>query len=495
VATHAIEQQNGLPGERYLEKIIQVPFELPPIDQTALHAALFKRLDEVLGKMPADLFDQSYWINIFHDGIDALIKVPRDVVRFTNTLSVTYPTVRGEVNPVDFIALEALRVFLPGLYAVIRTSPEMFTGPSRNDETIKSFHEKWASDLPEELRSSTQEMMERIFPKIDGTSYGTDWLQQCRRKLQVCHPDLFPLYFRLTVPPGAVRRSDIQALLSLAQTPATLGETLIAATREKRSDGLSKARALLERIMDHVESDIPAENVPVFINVLLDIGDDLVLASDAQGVFNFGNESRVTRVVYHLLKRIEKSERLPLLKAAITKGRGMGVQCYLLVELLGYRGKETEGGTEALVDGIALDELKTAWLDRLRAQSGDQLLAHKQLARLLAGWSEWAEPAEARAWCESATSSDNGLLAFLSTFCSHTKLQTMGDRAVRLQPRLNQQLLEKYIDTSACALRLVSLQQAEKVPALAQEAVSQFLIEFEMIKAGKNPDGINSFND
>lgn len=496
VATHAIEQQNGLPGERYLEKIIQVPFELPPIDQTALHAALFKRLDEVLGETPTGLFDQSYWTNVFYEGVDALIKVPRDVVRFTNTLAVTYPTVRGEVNPVDFIALEALRVFLPGLYAAIRTSPEMFTGLSRNDETIKSFHEKWASDLPEELRSSTKGMMGRIFPKIDGTSYGADWLAQWRRKLQVCHPDLFPVYFRLTVPPGAVRRSDIQALLSLAQTPAALGEALIAATREKRSDGLSKARALLERIMDHVESDIPAEHVPVFINVLLDIGDDLVLATDAQGFFDFGNESRVTRVVYHLLKRIEKSQRMPLLKAAISKGRGVGVQNYLLVKLLDYWGKEIEGGTAALIDGNGLDELKVAWLDRLRAQSGEsQLLSHKQLARLLAGWSEWAEPAEVRVWCEGATSSDEGLMTFLSTFCWHTKSQTMGDRAVRLQPRLNPQKLEKYIDTSACVLRLVSLQRAGRVPALAQEAVSQFLIEFEMIKAGKNPDEVNAFDD
>jgi len=496
VATQAIGQQNGLPGERYLEKIIQVPFELPPIDQTALHAALFKRLDEVLGETPDGLFDHSHWTNVFHDGIDALIKVPRDVVRFTNTLAVTYPSVRGEVNPVDFIALEALRVFLPGLYAAIRTSPEMFTSSSDNDETIKSFHKKWVGDLPEELRSTTQGMLERLFPRIGGVSYGSDWLAQWRRNLRVCHPDLFMIYFRLMVPPGTVCRSDIQALLSLAQTPAALGEALIAATREKRSDGLSKARALLERIMDHVESDIPAEHVPVFINVLLDIGAGPVLASDAQGFFDFGNESRVTRVVYHLLKRIEKAQRLPLLKTAISKGRGIGVQWYLLVKLLDYWRKETEGGTEALVDGIALDELKAAWLDRLRAQSGEnQLLAHKQLRRLLAGWSEWADPAEVRAWCEGATSSDEGLMTFISTFCSHTKLQTMGDRAVRLQPRLNPQWLEKYIDTSACALRLASLQRAGQVPPFAQEAISQFLIEYEMIKSGKNPDSINTFDD
>lgn len=496
VATHAIEQQNGLPGEQYLEKIIQVPFELPPIDQTALHAALFKRLDEVLGETPDGLFDQSYWTNIFHDGIDGLIKVPRDVVRFTNTLAVTYPCIRGEVNPVDFIALEAVRVFLPGLYALIRTNPEMFAGHSRNHETPKAFHDKWVSELPEELRVSIQAMMERIFPKIGGASYGADWLAQWRRSLRACHPDIFPLYFRLTVPLGAIRRSDIRALLCLADTPAALGQFLIAATREKRPDGLSKARALLERIMDHVESDIPAEHVPVFINVLLDIGDDLVLASDEQGFFDFGNESRVTRLVYHLLKRIEKSQRLPLLKAAISEGRGIGVQRYLLVKLLDYFGKGEGGGAEVLIDGNALEELKAAWLNQLRARSrAGHLLAHTQLAPLLAAWSVWAEPAEVRTWCEEATSSDEGLLILFSKFCSHTRLQTMGDSAVRLQPRLNPKWLEKYIDTSASAQRLASLQGAGKVSQFAQEAVSQFLIEYEMIKAGKDPDGVNAFDD
>ena len=124
VAAQAIEQQGGLPGERYLEKIIQVPFELPPVDRVALRRALFERLDQVLGDTPEGLFDPSYWTNVFFDGIDPMIQVPRDVVRFTNTLSVTYPAVRGEVNPVDFIALEAIRVFLPDLYDVIRANPD-----------------------------------------------------------------------------------------------------------------------------------------------------------------------------------------------------------------------------------------------------------------------------------------------------------------------------------------------------------------------------------
>lgn len=502
VAAQAIEQQSGMPGERYLEKIIQVPFELPPVDRVALRAALFKRLDEVLGDTSDGLFDQSYWTNTFHDGIDPLIQVPRDVVRFTNTLSVTYPAVRGEVNPVDFIALEALRVFLPNLYDVIRTNQDKFSGHSRDDrydgdqKARAAFHEQWAQALPEQLRSSTRDLLERIFPKIGQMGYGADWLTQWRRSLRACHPDVFPTYFRMTVPPGAIRRSEMLALLSLAETPAALGDALVQATSVKRPDGLSKTRALLERLMDHVEEDIPDEHIPVFIGVFFDIGDSLVLDSDQRGTFDFGNESRVTRVVYHLLKRVDRTQRRTLLKSAIDQGRALGVQRYLIAALFDEIKKEAESGEEALVDAAALDDLKACWLDSLKTKiSQSELLAHSKLARLLVAWCLWGDPAEAKTWCEAAISSNDGLLTFLTKFCSHTRSQTMGDWAVRLQPRLNPAWLERYIDTSTCAQRVIDLREAGAVPDTAREAVDQFLKEFEILKAGKNPDGVGAFDD
>lgn len=502
VAAQAIEQQSGMPGERYLEKIIQVPFELPPVDRVALRAALFKRLDEVLVDTSDGLFDQSYWTNAFHDGIDPLIQVPRDVVRFTNTLSVTYPAVSGEVNPVDFIALEALRVFLPGLYDVIRTNQDKFSGHSRDNrydgdqKSTTAFHEQWAQALPEQLRSSTRALLERIFPKIGQMGYGADWLTQWRRSLRACHPDVFPTYFRMTVPPGAVRRSEMLALLSLADSPAALGDALVQATSEKRPDGLSKARALLERLMDHVEKDIPDEHIPVFIGVLFDIGDFLVLDSDERGVFDFGNESRAKRVVYHLLKRVERTQRHTLLKTAIEQGRALGVQRYLIAALSDEVKKEAESGEEALVDAATLDDLKACWLAGLTTKlSQHELLGHPRLGRLLAAWCLWGDAAEAKTWCEAATSSNDQLLAFLTKFCSQTRSQTVGDWAVRLQPRLNPAWLERYIDTTACAQRLIDLRQAGVVPDMAREAVDQFLKEFEMLKAGKNPDGVGAFDD
>lgn len=500
VAAKAIEEQSGLPGQRYLEKIIQVPFELPPVDRVALQAALFKRLDEVMAGTPDGLFDSAHWSNVFHDGIDTLIKVPRDIVRFINTLSVTYPSVIGDVNPVDFIAIEALRVFLPSVYDVVRTNQEHFAGVrstlwnGNDDKERQAFHNAWLQDVPEELQKSTMELMQRLFAKLNKTTYTSDWLLQWRRELRVCHPDCFPTYFRFAVPPGTVRRSEMLALLALADTPSALGDALIMATHEKRPDGLSKARALLERLMDYVEGDIPIQHIPGFINVLFDVGDQLVLPSDEQGTFDFGNESRVTRIVYHLLKRVEREQRLPMMTTAIAQGRGIGVQRYLVNALSEEISKQ--GGGDALMEAATVEQLKITWLEQLRAQStGNQLLENTQLARLLGAWNAWGDPAEARARCERVTASDEGLLAFLPNFCSHTTSQTIGDRAVRVRPRLNPAWLEQYIDTASCADRLTVLQQAGQIPESAKEAAAQFLKEFEMIKAGKKLDGFGAFDD
>ena len=502
VAAQAIEQQSGLPGDRYLEKIIQVPFELPPVDRVALRAALFNRLDEVLGETPEGSFDQSYWTNVYHDGIDPLIQVPRDVVRLTNTLAVTYPSVRGEVNPVDFIALETLRVFLPDLYDVIRTNSDRFAGHSRDDQyegdrnAAQAFHEQWVNEIPEALRVSTQALLERIFPKIRQMGYGPDWLAEWRKNLRACHPEVFPIYFRLTVPPGTVRRSEMMALLGLAGAPADFGDALVRAKEEKRPDGLSKARALLERLMDHVEKDIPDAQIPSVIQALLDVGDALIDPADERGMFDLGNVSRASRPVYHLLKRVGADQRAGVLEPVIRSGDAVAVQLWLLQALDEEVTKAKDSGEATLLVADEVERLKSIWLDRVRTQSGEaSFLKHPELPRLLAAWRRWANDAEVRTWCDRATASDEGLLSFLPGFLQHTRSQTMGDWSVRLQPRLNPAWLESYLDTAACADRLRDLQRNDEASAGAQEAVSQYLREFDMLQKGMNPDGDGAFND
>ena len=506
-AVQAIEHQSGLPGERYLEKIIQATFELPLIDRVELRAALFKRLDEVLGDVADGLFDQSYWENVYHDGIDPLMQTPRDVVRFTNTLSVTYPPVRGEVNPVDFIALESLRVFLPVLYDTVRTNPERFLGLSRGylndliDEKQNSaqvFLEQCMKEVPETLRASTQAMLERIFPEVvDLSSYRDEWLAESRRNLRACHPDVFPIHFRFSVPPGAVSYSDMMALLGLAGAPEDFGNALIRAKEVKHPCGLSKAQALLERLMDHVEKDIPDANIPSVIQALLNIGDALIDPADERGMFDVVNVARASRPAYHLLKRVAFDQRTGMLESALQSGNAVAVQFRLLKRLDEEETTKPKGsGENTLMAADNIERLKAVWLDRVRELSREaSFLDHPELPRLLAAWRHWASEAEVRAWCDRAFASDEGLLKLLQRSLRYESFQTLGDRAVRRQPRLNPSRLEVYIDTATCAERLQAIQCGNEVPAGAQEAVSQYLTEFEMLQSGKNPDDISAFDD
>ena len=502
VAAKAIKRQSGLPGKPYLEKIIQVPFEIPPVDRVALRAALFERLNQVLAGTPDDLINQSYWTNVFFDGIDPLIKVPRDIVRLTNTLSVTYPAVCGEVNPVEFIALEAIRIFLPDLYEIIRTNPERFSGNNRDNEFEiernegQAFQQQWVDKIPEQLRASTQVLLERIFPKVGQMGYGSEWLAEWRKNLRACHPDVFPIYFRLSVPTGAISRSEIMAWLNLAEKSDKFGDFLVRAKEKKRPDGLSKVRALLDRLMDHVEKDIPDAQIPSLIQALFNIGDKLIEPADERGMLDSGIVSYAARPVYYLLKRVEADQRAGILESAIQSGNAVAVQSRLLKELDEEVTNEKSSGKATLLVAKDVERLKSNWLDRIRMLSDEaNFLKHPELPKLLMAWRQSSSEAEVRTWCDQILSSDEDLLSFLPKFLQYTQSQTLGDRAVRRQPRLDPTWLESYLDTAACTDRLRDLQRNDDVPAYAQEAVSQYLKEYDMAQDGKNPNDDVAFAD
>jgi len=502
VAVDAINQQTGLPGEQFLEKIIQVPFEMPPIDRTSLRAALFKRLNEVLSNTPEGLFNQEYWTNVFFDGIDPLIEVPRDIVRFINTLSVTYPAVIGEVNPVDFIAIEALRVFLPKVYDTIRGNPDRFTGHKPNDHygasdrnTANAFHEAWIKEVPENLQASTKALIQRIFPKTDDMGYGGEWIPIWRKSQRVCVPELFASYFRLSIPEGAVRRSEILDILDSVKTPDLFGQKLREASIVKRVDGLSKLRAILERLMDYVETEIPEDSIPKLINELLSIGDELILPSDNTGGFDLGNENRIGRVIYHLLKRVDSLKRVEYLTNGFSLGKGIVIQCYLLSVFSDEVSKYAETSNEPLVDSAGVDQLKNIWLDKVRNAQADYLLSNRQLPRILRVWRRFGAEGEVKACCTKLISSDENLIEFLSSFYTHSTGQLVGDWAVHIQPRLNPRWLDEYIDIDDVAERLEGINPSEQPFESAKEVIAQYLIEFAMLKNGKNPDGIGAFDD
>lgn len=507
VATTAISEQTGLPGDRYLEKIIQVPFELPKVDHSTLLQALFVRLDAVMAPTPEGRFDSHYWTNVFYSGLHRLFSVPRDIVRLTNALSVTYPAVVGEVNPVDFIAIECLRVFLPAVYDAIRTSPEQFCGykaiGDHDDKAqAKAFHEVWIEKVPGDLRESAQELVQRLFPRLESVwsnmHYSGESLQRWRTELRVCVPDVFPAYFRLSLPAGAVTRADVDALLSAAKDPAAFAAVLRSALAQKSARGTSKARGLLERLMDHVSTELDASHAGPVISALLDMGDELLVRTErVPGEFDFGNESRVRRVAYHLLKKLDQPDRHKVLKSAIESGSALRCGQYLIAVLAEEVEKVAKGGAgDALISAEDTIELKAAWMQRIAdLASQPAFIEHPSLAFLLSGWRHWGGDAEAKAWWGQASSTEDGLIKLIAAFQSEATSHGSGDRARRIHLRVNPQGVEPYGDVHAMAKRLKPLLDTGRVEEPYVPAIGRFIVECERMKAGKSPDDFGFDDD
>ena len=117
VVVHALSKVQHGDGKEYLEKIIQVPFEIPAPSIANIHEALFSKLDSILGEIPEERWAKATWAELFQFGLQNYIKSIRDVIRYTNVVLLKYELLKDETDPVDLLGLTSLQVFEPALYS------------------------------------------------------------------------------------------------------------------------------------------------------------------------------------------------------------------------------------------------------------------------------------------------------------------------------------------------------------------------------------------
>ena len=231
IVENSLVDISPITGRGFLEKIVQVGFDIPKIERTRLEKVLFSGLDELLvGKSIEQRFDQHRWGNIFIPGLGPYFETLRDVHRFLATLSFHVSLFRNtgsfEVNPIDLIALEVLRVFEPEVYHRIYEIKPTFMNKhfselnekDANDMTRREI-ESIVEQASEKNRSQVKEILKELFPTVGwvfgGYPYGDAFDEQWFRELRVCHPNVFDRYFHFTIPEGDLSQADLDSILSL----------------------------------------------------------------------------------------------------------------------------------------------------------------------------------------------------------------------------------------------------------------------------------------
>ena len=211
-------------GQMFLEKVVHVTMTVPEIEHPRLEAVLFAGIEKSLSlRSPNSRFDHHRWNNLYLAGLQSYFSNLRDVIRFLNGLSIQATLHRmdtmPEVDAVDLIAVEVMRLFDPGVLARVHTEKAAVTSPGRTASTAPALQ---AVDIiiqqaPPHRQDAVREILKYLFPAIahqpGGHAYAADTAETWRGQLRICDPGTFDRYFLLRIPEGDVSQEDIAFLL------------------------------------------------------------------------------------------------------------------------------------------------------------------------------------------------------------------------------------------------------------------------------------------
>lgn len=427
VVINALENvQKGF-GLEYLEKVVQIPFEVPLISKDEVEYLLNSELNKLIKDVPENKWDQGYWLDIYSSGFMDFFQNIRDVTRYLNTLRFSFEFVKDEVNVVDYLAITAIQVFLPDVYYRIRDNKDFFTGvysyygePDESKEKAKKYCDEIISkgkDLPPEV---LKDLLKKLFPKLESiygnNNFDHEELRNWRRNCRICSPDKFDIFFRLSLPQGELPQGEIETILSLGNNSESFAEALLNLEDERLS-------RFLELLEDYARSDIyiPKENIEPVITALMNIGDLLLPQED---LISLGKYAKLHRIFYKLIHRFEShDERFNIFKRAIEKStRSLATIVYELTELEiqhpQYGFQETSvPKEEQTVNLEQLVELKKITSNKIQSWAKDgRLSMHRHLAYILLKWKEWGQQEEINNFVNDMIKNDEGLIDFITSF-------------------------------------------------------------------------------
>ncbi len=448
--------EHGIPGRDYLEKILQVGVDLPAVPDSVLHRQVFKAIDGAIdGVEPEAPFSETEWPDVYMEVIRPLLRNMRDVRRYAAGVHGTVVDLGGQIELVDVLALEAIRVFLPDVFNLtpravdgLTTTPGISYGGRGDPPHLKEQVEGLIGAAGPH-GDVVKAMIERLFPAaqrhVGGSHFRADWKSRWLRERRVAHEDVLRLYLERVVGEGLQSFVDAESAWALMVDRQGLDDFLRSLDRDRLQDVI----ASLETYEDQFSEAHAIPSITVLLNLLPD------LPERQRGMFDLDTRMVVTRVVYRLLKALPDeavvesvvSQVLPELSTLSAKLE--------LISDVGHR----EGRGHKLVAEAVATQLEQIWRAEVRAASVDQLIAEPELLKTLYLTHREAEPGEDLLSIEAYP---RLTAAILTSAQSETRSQAMGSRAVRRSPRLAWDVLvEIYGDEVTLKTRLDELRQSD----------------------------------
>ena len=310
-------------GAEFLEKIIQLPLNLPKARKQDLRSFLIKLFENALEEIQVELTSKEK-NEVKHRLDEAFIPAldnPRLAVRLANAINFSIPLLRGEINLVDLITIEAIRIFFPELYLFIKTNPHYFISSysyvhnnfSRKEKSkdeaknkITQAVEAYGVDMKDPLLSMLQDLFPTLQTVFANTYYTDQYYMEWYREMRICSSYYFERYFSYAIQKGKI--SDIVFKNILIDIGEISVDELI--KRLSLHFQTIEVDEFIFKLYQYQHSFTPVES-KVLAAALANFGE---VFEKAKKDFFYGTIGMAASIIFSLLQKVPTNNRL---KAAL----------------------------------------------------------------------------------------------------------------------------------------------------------------------------------
>jgi predicted KAP-like P-loop ATPase len=441
-------------GEEYLEKIVQVSFDIPPVSEASLTSFITTAIDDLLKTYQPAHFDSTRFGNLFHAGLRQRFRSLRDVRRFINGLEFGFGLIGREVNAVDFIGIEAIRIFYPGTFNVIRTNKEVFAGHVDTfiEEAGAKEYTAQVNKLlnpKDELTEELKDILLELFPKLTyaycrirhGHASETEW----EKTYRIGTERYFDAYFALVLPELEVSVQEVTSFLMASASQVKLEEILNQWWKTgKLENAIESVRYRL--------AEVPGENLRNVLAALLTVGE---VASDkgsllAEQVPEYWN---VRWAIFDVLRAIQPEHRVSTVKETFSVSTSLKTMLNITALIEQVKKENAERHVE--FRDPDLDEIKAIVVGRICESAKDSatLILNPALPAILNVWKLWGGSAEeVNAFGAGAFITDDDLVSFVDSFIYQS--HSSDGRVLNTKNRLSMKALSEWVDLNDVTNRL-----------------------------------------
>lgn len=276
VVACALQTEQNCNGSDYLEKIIQIPFEIPLANKSLVNNAFCQMYSDIIfGENPTDTFEKAYWDFVFPHSISPYIKNMRDVNRIINAFEFKYNLMKNEVNCIDLLAITTLQICAPEIYKWIYNNLNILTGSiygynvtSSSIDDEKKYKEKYIKIFEQVYPQNSFLMMETIqqlFPRFSwntgGYSYSHDSKSELMYKQRLASEDKANRYFNLSLEDIVINKEQMLDLIKNYDEDMLIDYHNNLMIRESLYDYLYELNAYI--------SQIPKERAKMFVEEMI----------------------------------------------------------------------------------------------------------------------------------------------------------------------------------------------------------------------------------